>query len=96
MLRKGIRQSSYIEKTQPKAGREDEPNPYRPKNNTNPPTHEQQVSKELIRKSDDSQGRIPAYRVTRTKFEKNPLRYFEYSPLKSREKVQLSPYKQEF
>jgi hypothetical protein len=96
MLRKGVRQSSFVEKTQPKAGREDQSNPYRAKNITNPSTHDQQLSKELVRKPEDWQARIPAYRVTKTRFDKNPPRYFDYSPLKSRERSQLSPYKQEF
>lgn len=57
---------------------------------------EQQGSRERMKRSDEIQGHLPVYRVTRTKFEKNNLRYSENSPLKLREKgLLLSPYRQQ-
>jgi hypothetical protein len=96
-MRKGIRQSSFSsEKTQLLPNREDPLNLHKTKNNTNPPTHEQQVSKEVIRRPEESNGHLPVYRVTKTKFEKGNMRYSDNSPLKSKEKAfRMSPYRQQ-
>jgi hypothetical protein len=90
------RQSSFSrEKTQILERREGNWNRAKSKNPTNPSSCEKQISREILPNQEEAKLPLSVHRVTNAKFLKNQLSYSENSPLKSKERYQMSPYRQQ-